>query len=401
MKEKGKKQSPKNIIKRLILLGVTASLLFGCFFFHTSVNGAHIAGKGKGANLEVNSINELYNVLMRLGSQNSKKSLFSDPSENFVTVLSNNDTLIAKNNEQNPYLSATITIISTAHSDIGTQTGHSKSDLNREMTMYATEYVTFYESRGYVSSSSSSSSYRSSDTSSTTTHNSNQQNFVFDMDILLMNDKAYINIQEFITIEESYRSTNTTTREYYDASTGEYHSSKYDNYSKDASKSIQIKPEYTNQWIEMPLEFLEVLTDVDALNRSAMSTIGGMVDLIVESGEIVDEQRISLNQHDFARIYEKVSGEGINDRLGEGTLNFQADLTVPDNPFISYLFANTISNENGTSSSNANETFGITNINNTEISFDPSLVSIVVTDELSFKNLFIIEERNIENGNTP
>ena len=107
-----------------------------------------------------------------------------------------------------------------------------------------------------------------------------------------------------------------------------------------------------------------------------------------------DEKIIDLNENDLKQLYEEKYGE-VTNSLDHSTLKFQANLTSPTTPSISFIYNDNDVEQNAETT--LSERFIIENIDNTEIVFDESNVTIVINDDSDFKKLFEIEEKEIEN----
>lgn len=358
-------------MKKIVIFIVSIALFISCFAFSTK-SGGIVAGAGMGTNEKVENVEELAELIEFLMQQNYD----DEASSNGGDMISNNQgssvEYLAKKSK-NKYKSATVTITTalraSSSSSYPKYTGgfrSSKQELDRELTLYFTDDGTFYKSKGYYSVSTENDDGKIS-----------TETFKFDVDILVMDDETYINIREWVMSSDSY--------------------------------SMQIKYENINRWIEMPLYYVDGFIDLDDANREVLGEMGQFLDYLIESDEVDDsDKHISIDEYDFSKIYEDISGEEMD--IKDYELDFTCDLSSPTTPYISIVsktdkkdthkvpdYYNGNAQEitvNTTNKVKNSQELVISNIDNTVISFDYGSVEISVEDDDEFEDLFIIEERS-------
>ena len=335
-------------LKRLILAGVSVVLLIACFVCYSAGAKPIFAGQGSGTNKKVETVEELIPVLEFLIDSDDTELLFAGDDTQLASVLSSS-------RKKQKYESATLTISSSMNASSSSGGNSASQRLNKEMTVYITEDGTLYDSAG---------SFMIAQTrqNSDGELESNNTSMIFDMLILQIGSKVYVNFKEFSYV------------------------------TKD--ESFQIKHEYTNQWIKMPLDYIEsIIMDVDMLNRSVLGEMGMLLNYLIEEDEVdEDETLIKLDEYDLRDAAEDLS-LSILSQLSSSELKMIFDLSASDAPNILYSFyqydsGNTVSGDSYSISQKVTEQIMIQNINNTEISFDEDMADTTIRKQKDFEKLF-------------
>ena len=379
-------------MKKFILLGVSFILMISCLVVGSSTNAPLPAGPGSEADYKVENVEDLADVLKFLldNGTSDTSSIDSETGIDHITLLSAGgekysvDLLSSKGSKK--YNSATINILSTAKSQSSSTnpkyTGGVRSSsmsLDREMTMYITKDSTLYDSKGTANMAQTTEKTEYDNDLDYERVVTKQYSYTldFDMQILKAKNTAYVNFKKFMYT--------------------------------DNTESRQLKYSNANQWIKMPYEIVDALVSVDSQNRDILKSFGDILDYLLESGEIdEDDLYITLDEYDFSRLYEETNDTPVSlAALEDGDLEFVYNLSSPATPYISYImdyasedskeikdfYGNVTDRIHVSSSASASEQFIIKNINNTVVSFDKDSVTVKVDNERQFDKLFMIEER--------
>lgn len=413
-------------MKKIILLCVSFVLLISSLILGVTANGSLSTGVGFGINQRVRNVDELSHVLSFLLAEGDTdaNSLGLITNERPISLVSTNGQrstidLLASKKSNKKYTSATVTILtsvsaesSCSHPEYAGGLLTSSQSLEREMTMFITKNGTLYHTKG------TSNSRRVT----RTTEKKKYESYYYN------NDRAYdSDYYDGYGTEEIYKDT---TPEYYEVSVDNTYYTVFDfdmqilrigkrvyvnfkefSYATE-TESRQIKFANTDKWIEMPYEIVEDMIDVDAQNREVLNSFGEMLRYLIDSGEVdKDENYISLNEEDFVRLYEELEETPLDSSvLDEADIEFTYDLTSPSTPYITSMTSYDIvkSKEvspNGretemvrtTNKASVSQQFIIRNINNTVLSFDRDDVTVKISGEKAYDKLFIIEERRDDN----
>ncbi len=322
------------------------ALLLSCFVFGFSAKAAVYAGAGNGTSFKVTSVKELGPVL------------------DFINASSHNET---GESSQSKHTSATLDIQTKVTYEM-----HKKLDMNevgvshqsqrvdRTLKMYITEDVTYYESKGTMSSSITARTFKEGVTSNfvhpkLTENKTKYVDFSFDMKILRYDNTAYLYFKQFV-------------------------------YS-DSTESRSIKPENTHRWIEVPTSIAEAFVLVDNINRDTLSELEGVIEYFLKEGKIASDDKIL--RADALDIYG-------SEEIGI-SLDYKIDCSSPKTPNLSTEMSEVSSEEEYKDNYSISERITINNIDNTEVKFNEKRIEISAKTEQEWDELFIIDKKGDEN----
>ena len=355
-----------NLIVALVLIIVSVVSI-------ATDNAAVRVGAGFGMGERVESVEDLVSVLDFLNS-NSKLNLTSR-SLNRTSALASRYGASSYDRRGSGYRhdSATVHISTTIKSsssctnpDLSGGMREIKQTVERELTIYITEDATYYASEGIF--------YLSKEIEGKNGNERKTEIAQFNIDVCVTDRDTYVKIHELMLI--------------------------------DNNQEMKIKNKNVDKWIECTEELALDLISIDSSNRDVLSSIGEMLDFLIEEGVIdEDDVSVSLDEKELADVIEMMGEEAVS--LEGLDAQMKVDLSNPTTPIISltrnydnskkydaetYGFSGTISNK-----VKSDERIVIKDIDNTIIDFDRSFVDIEVETEEEFEKLFVIEEKEDEN----
>jgi len=215
--------------------------------------------------------------------------------------------------------------------------------LDRTLKMYLTEDATYYETKGSVSVSTT---HRVLNEDDEMENKTAYVDFVFDMNILRYNNSAYFYIKQFV-------------------------------YSNN-EESRYIKLRNTYRWIEGPMELVDAVVNVDNDNRSRLSELQYVIEYFLEEGKIdSDAKFLHVDTEDF-----------FGNKNEEFLVDYKIDCSSDTAPRLSAEMND---------GSFIREKIVISNIDNTEVSFDEENIEISAKTNQAFDDLFLIEKKEAGN----
>lgn len=347
-------------MKKIILTALSVVLMVTCLLFNPSFDGVVKAGAGNGKNEKVESAEELVTILSYLSYPTGKARSTEE--------------------KEKPFESATVTIKtyldSSSSSSNPKYSGGIKSTtqkLDRELVLYITEKTTYYKSKGIYKKTTEKNYYESTaDYDAVKETRTFSETMDFDMEMLVYESEFYVKIKK-MTVVSNY-------------------------------ESRQIKKEYQDKWVKMSQDFVDSILNVDSNNRNVLNSFGEMLEYLIESDTVEnDEKVISIDENDFAKLYEEL--EGVEPDAKGLELDFTYDLSDSTAPIITSYSKTERSDSQkiGLDDENIvsydiknNSEFSIKNINNTEVKFDLDKVELEADTNEEFDKLFVIEEREEE-----
>ena len=381
-------------MKRLILLAVSLALMLSCFLVNTSNQGVK-TGTGFGFGEKIENPEELEPLLYFLldgedyegllentDNKYSVITLYNDPDEIADNAFDDDEEEIEEENEEeseeeseektekktekktskketskksSEYESATMSFETSATASGSGSGGSHTSSGTRSMIVYITEDATFYRTKGQTTTKQTKSTSEGTKTYKTSA--------IFDMDIVRIDNTSYIYFREF-----SVSST---------------------------QGSMQVRSEYKGKWIEMPESFLSGIESIDDQNREALSTMGELIDIIIEAKAFGEgDKSIEVDENEINRLYKKVSdGNGSLIDVDRGQkMNFKLDFSSPSTPVVAYSISADISSGGYSQKVTGSQTITISNVNNTIVSFDDSCVVERIEEDDEIDEVFLIYE---------
>ena len=353
--------------RKIVNLSLALILILVCVISFAIDGATAKAGAGYGFDTSIKTIDELLTVFEFI-SQDSiagESVMRALEGTNVITPLasiSESQDKFFERREGYTHSSATVHIstrlsASTKSSDYELSNGivEINQSLERELTAFLTEDATYYISEGifYL-------------------YTKNQSKYSSNENITI----SKFNVHFYCCEEGTYARFNEFTQ-------------------ADSSFDMQIKNKNSGKWIELPLELASTLIDVDYENREVLSSMGQMLDFLIENGEIDKLDRsVSFDEKEIADIFDKSSNTPFDPTDKE--VEFSIDLSNPTAPS---LYSNSVldsDSEGGKISRKIKleNNIVIKNIDNTVIKFKDSYVDIKTEKREEFEKLFIIEERS-------